>query len=106
MFLRQKQYCRIGSISFIDALTNIPFSSFLLKVKAESHNDVKSLVAAITKGLMTQQLKAHALYCWLTNIDLTRPPKGKHKSTAPATKVKSMAEKKLTYAQFFQELCK
>ena len=106
MFLLQKQYCWIWSFSFIDALTNSPFSLFLLKVKAENHNDVKSLVAAITKGLMTQQLKAHALYCWLTNIDLTRPPKGKHKSTAPATKVKSLADRKLTYAQFFQELCK
>lgn len=76
------------------------------KVKAESHNDVKSLVAAITKGLMTQQLKAHALYCWLTSLDLSRPPKGKHKSTAPATKVKALIDKKLTYAQFYQELCR
>lgn len=76
------------------------------KVKAESHNDVKSLVAAITKGLMTQQLKAHALYCWLTSLDLSRPPKGKHKSTAPATKVKALMDKKLTYAQFYQELCR
>lgn len=76
------------------------------KVKAESHNDVKSLVAAITKGLMTQQLKAHALYCWLTSLDLSRPPKGKHKSTAPATKVKAMIDKKLTYAQLYQELCR
>lgn len=76
------------------------------KVKAESHNDVKSLVAAITKGLMTQQLKAHALYCWLTSLDLNRPPKGKHKSTAPATKVKALIDKKLTYAQFYQELCR
>lgn len=76
------------------------------KVKAESHNDVKSLVAAITKGLMTQQLKAHALYCWLTSLDLSRPPKGKHKSTGPATKVKALIDKKLTYAQFYQELCR
>lgn len=55
---------------------------------------------------MTQQLKAHALYCWLTSLDLSRPPKGKHKSTAPATKVKALMDKKLTYAQFYQELCR
>ncbi|XP_048740844.2 uncharacterized protein LOC125654800 isoform X3 [Ostrea edulis] len=76
------------------------------KVKPESHSDVKSLVAAITKGLMTQQLKAHALYCWLTSLDLCKPPKGKHKSIAPATKVKMLAEKKMSYAQLYQELCK
>ncbi|XP_061178735.1 uncharacterized protein LOC133187396 isoform X1 [Saccostrea echinata] len=76
------------------------------KVKPESHSDVKSLVAAITKGLMTQQLKAHALYCWLTSLDLCKLPKGKHKATSPATKVKMLADKKMTYAQFYQELCK
>lgn len=90
--------CELQAISSVKNL--------YLKVKAESHNDVKSLVAAITKGLMTQQLKAHALYCWLTSLDLSRPPKGKHKSTAPATKVKALIDKKLTYAQFYQELCR
>ena len=72
----------------------------------DQHNDMKSLVAAITKGLTTQQLKARAVYCWLTNVNLNKVSRMRHKANTPLGKLKQLADKKLSYASLYQDLCR
>ncbi|KAJ8301867.1 hypothetical protein KUTeg_020854 [Tegillarca granosa] len=76
------------------------------KINPDSHNDMKSLAAAITKGLTSQSLKAHALYCWLGSIGLAKYTRCNKKQSTPSAKLRQLVEKKTTHAHIFQELCR
>ncbi|XP_033744867.1 uncharacterized protein LOC117330567 isoform X1 [Pecten maximus] len=76
------------------------------KVNADLHNDMKSLAAAITKGLTSQQHKAHALYYWLTNLGIAKYARSNKGKNTPSGKLKQLVDKKISYAQLYIDLCK
>ncbi|XP_069101454.1 serine-rich adhesin for platelets-like isoform X2 [Argopecten irradians] len=76
------------------------------KVNADLHNDMKSLAAAITKGLTSQQHKAHALYYWLTNLGIAKYARSSKGKNTPSGKLKQLVDKKISYAQLYIDLCK
>ena len=73
---------------------------------ADQHNDVKSLVAAVTKGLNSEHTKAQALYCWLTTQDLTKFEKVSKKSSSPPGRLKQLLEKRTNYCSVYIEMLK
>ena len=76
------------------------------QVIAELHHDLKSLVAAVTKGLNSEHLKAHALYCWLASQDLKKFAKVNKKSSSPAGRLKQLSEKKTLYSSVYMDMLK
>ncbi|XP_021371016.1 uncharacterized protein LOC110461716 isoform X2 [Mizuhopecten yessoensis] len=76
------------------------------KVNADLHNDIKSLAAAITKGMTSQQHKAHALYYWLTNLGIAKYARSNKGKNTPSGKLKQLVDKKISYAQLYIDLCK
>ncbi|KAK3579092.1 hypothetical protein CHS0354_029951 [Potamilus streckersoni] len=78
----------------------------VISVRAEDHNNLKSLVAAITKGFTSERHKAHAIYCWLVSQDLQHFSKLNKKSGSPAGKLRYLAEKKISHASLYIDLAK
>ncbi|KAL3853231.1 hypothetical protein ACJMK2_016787 [Sinanodonta woodiana] len=78
----------------------------VISVRAEEHTNLKSLVAAITKGFISERHKAHAIYCWLVNQDLQYFAKLNKKSGSPAGKLRNLAEKKISHATLYIDLAK
>ncbi|XP_052285581.1 uncharacterized protein LOC127881606 isoform X4 [Dreissena polymorpha] len=76
------------------------------KVLPDHHNDLKSLVAAITKGLNSTNAKAQALYCWLTSQKPVSFENATHKSSSPSGKFKQLHEKKLAYQSMYMDMLK
>ncbi|XP_071132906.1 uncharacterized protein [Mytilus edulis] len=76
------------------------------KVKPEAFNDIKSLVAGITKGLTSTETKAMALYQWLVRINFDKCTNATKRISSPCAKLRQIADKKLSHAQFYQDLCK
>ncbi|CAG2244161.1 unnamed protein product [Mytilus edulis] len=76
------------------------------KVKPEAFNDTKSLVAGITKGLTSTETKAMALYQWLVRINFDKCTNATKRLSSPCAKLRQIADKKLSHAQFYQDLCK
>ncbi|XP_052086402.1 uncharacterized protein LOC127723675 isoform X3 [Mytilus californianus] len=75
-------------------------------VKPEAFNDIKSLVAGITKDLTSTETKAMALYQWLVRISFDKYTKTTKRISTPCAKLRQIVDKKLSYAQFYQDLCK
>ena len=73
---------------------------------ADVHNDMKSLVAAITKGLNSEHLKAQALYCWLASQDLNKFTTVNKKSSSPSGRLKQLSEKKTLYSAVYMDMLK
>ncbi|XP_052781977.1 uncharacterized protein LOC128218359 isoform X2 [Mya arenaria] len=76
------------------------------KVLADQHNDLKSLVAAVTKGLNSPHSKAQALYCWLTS---QRPEEFKDfrkKSNSPSRRLKQLHEQKTHHWSMYMDMLK
>ncbi|CAC5419433.1 unnamed protein product [Mytilus coruscus] len=76
------------------------------KVKPEAFNDIKSLVAGITKDLTSTETKAMALYQWLVRINFDKYTKTTKRISTPCAKLRQIVDKKLSHAQFYQDLCK
>ncbi|XP_053377512.1 uncharacterized protein LOC123530427 isoform X3 [Mercenaria mercenaria] len=76
------------------------------KVLPEQHNDLKSLVAAVTKGLNSVHSKAQALYCWLTSQKVANFEKCSKKSSSPPGRLKHIHEKKSTYWSMYMDMLK
>ncbi|VDI28195.1 Hypothetical predicted protein [Mytilus galloprovincialis] len=76
------------------------------KVKPEAFNDIKSLVAGITKGLTSTETKAMALYQWLVRINFDKCTNTTKRISSPCAKLRQIVDKKLSHAQFYQDLCK
>lgn len=80
---------------------------YLLQVRTESHDTLKSLVDAITHGSTSEQLKAHALYRWLASQSMPYYAKCKTaKANSPTGKLRQLADGKICYAALYQEMAK
>lgn len=76
-------------------------------MRTESHETIKSLVAAITVGSTSDQLKAHALYRWLASQNMMYYAKcTSAKPATPTDKLRQLAEKKTCYAVVYQEMAR
>ncbi|KAK7101570.1 hypothetical protein V1264_019934 [Littorina saxatilis] len=79
----------------------------ILQVRTENHETMESLVDAITHGSTSEQLKAHALYRWLTSQSMVYYGKCKTaKANSPTGKLRQLSEGKTCYAALYQELAK
>ncbi|XP_060575375.1 kyphoscoliosis peptidase-like isoform X1 [Ruditapes philippinarum] len=76
------------------------------KVLPDQHNDLKSLVAAVTKGLNSVHSKAQALYCWLTSQNVANFEKSSKKSNSPSGRLKHIHEKKATHCSMYMDMLK
>jgi hypothetical protein len=75
-------------------------------VLPDQHNDLKSLVAAVTKGLNSVHSKAQALYCWLTSQNVANFEKSSKKSNSPSGRLKHIHEKKATHCSMYMDMLK
>ena len=73
---------------------------------ADQHHDLKSLVAAVTKGLNAVHSKAQALYCWLISQKLKKEKCTSKKSSSPMDKLRLLADKKITYSSMYMDMLK
>ncbi|KAL4226885.1 hypothetical protein ACF0H5_014863 [Mactra antiquata] len=76
------------------------------KVLADQHHDLKSLVAAVTKGLSSVHSKAQALYCWLTSQNVSSFGHCTKRSNSPSGRLKAIHEKKSTYYGMYMDMLK
>ena len=79
---------------------------FCVQVLADQHNDLKSLVAAITKGLNTANSKAQALYCWLTSQKPELFKDSNKKTNSPSGRLKQLYDKKTSHAAVYMDMLK
>ncbi|XP_076448621.1 uncharacterized protein LOC143285247 [Babylonia areolata] len=87
--------------------TSLEMLEQILQVRTESHETLKSLVDAITRGSTSEQLKAHALYRWLASQSLPYYAKSKGaKTSSPTGKLRQLAEGKTCYATLYQEMAR